>query len=109
MSITKRKIVLDDSMSHTNFDDVMAWIDTQQADSLRIVSAAIHNRLLYFRRQRTAVAAAMFTAGDRVQFRSKREQRMVAGRINRINRTTANLTTDDGMRWKVSLSMLQPV
>ena len=108
MSIAKRKIVIDGQQEAVTFNDVIAWVETQQEDSLRIVSAAIRNRILYFRSQRTVVAAATFRAGDRAQFSSKYGDTKV-GRITKINRTTASITLDDGMRWKVSLSLLQPV
>ena len=49
---------------------------------------------------------AMFSPGDRVQFRGKRNI-IVKGKVTKINRKTVSVLTDSGQGWRVSAGALE--
>ncbi|HUU87891.1 MAG TPA: hypothetical protein VMX17_09070 [Candidatus Glassbacteria bacterium] len=49
---------------------------------------------------------AMFSPGDRIQFRGKRNI-VVKGKVTKVNRKTISVLTDSGQAWRVSAGILE--
>lgn len=73
-------------------------------EDIRAIEDAIRVRFDIINRS----ASYEFRIGDTVRFNSK-TRGIITGKISKINRKTIKVTTDSGMIWKVSPTLLEKV
>jgi hypothetical protein len=74
-------------------------------DDLRFLNKLIVDRIHFLRRVKSSVQMTNFTLGERVGFWHNRGR--ISGIIVKFNKQTVTVTTDEGMRWKVSPDLLE--
>ena len=76
-------------------------------DDLRFVNRLVVDRLKLLAQARSTALLADFHVGQRVCFTTP-EGRTLTARVERLNKKTASLVTDDGDRWNVAPAFLTP-
>ncbi len=76
-----------------------------EADLL-FINKLIIERLHLIRQAKSTVALAQFSVGDHVAFKDNLD-RWQFGVIEKLNKKTASVVTDQGERWKVSAGLLR--
>lgn len=76
-------------------------------DDLRFVNRLIVDRLKLLAQARSTALLADFHVGQRVSFTTP-EGRTLTAHIERLNKKTASLVTDEGERWNVAPAFLAP-
>ncbi len=79
-----------------------------EEDDLRFLNRLIVERINLIVQARTIEKMASFSAGDRVGFQA-RDGLRYEGIVQRLNRKTVSVISDDGHRWNVSPALLQLV
>lgn len=87
-----------------NIEELIEEISKMKESELKQVSKIVHERY----RQLETLRLMVFNVGDTVSWDSKRGMKVI-GKITKINRTTANVTSNSGERWKVSPTLLVKV
>lgn len=89
-------------------DSAVAAIAELGEDDLRFVNRLVVDRLKLLAQARSTVMLSRFHVGQRVRFDTP-EGRPLHARIERLNKKTASLVTDDGDRWNVAPVFLTPL
>ncbi len=77
-------------------------------DDLRFLNHLIVERLNLIAQARSTVLMSRFNTGDQVGFQTPAGE-WKTGVIQRLNKKTASILTDDGHKWNVSPGLLSPV
>jgi len=77
-------------------------------DDLRFLNRLIVERLKLIAQARSTALMARFNTGDRVGFQAPTGE-WKSGRIQKLNKKTVSILTDDGHQWNVSPGLLTPV
>jgi hypothetical protein len=76
-------------------------------DDLLFLNRLIVDRLNLIAQARSTILMARFNVGDRVGFQSS-AGRWTTGVVQKLNRKTVSVLTDDGHRWNVAPGLLSP-
>jgi len=76
-------------------------------EDLRFLNRLIVERLNLINQARSTALMARFNTGDRVEFQAPTGQ-WKSGIVQKLNKKTATIMTDDGQRWNVSPGFLTP-
>jgi len=77
-------------------------------DDLRYLNRLIIDRLKLIAQARSTVLLSQFNVGDRVSFPTSSGIHKT-GTVQKLNKKTASIVTDDGERWNVAPGLLSPV
>lgn len=75
-------------------------------DDLLYLNRMVIERLNLLAQAKSTVALAQFAVGDRVQFTDK-SGGLQQGLVQRLNKKTATIYTDNGQHWTVAPSLLR--
>ena len=85
-------------------------INSMNETELRELNQLIGKRIKELMEQRVRKLCYQLEVGEVVSFHSRKQQRDVVAKIDKINRKTAVVTeVETGLRWKVSISLLQRI
>lgn len=87
-------------------DDLLDSLDELHYEELITLNRAIVARIKEINAIKAQSELQRFRVGNQVQFMSS-EGELVIGTIVRINKKTISLVTPEGVRWKVSPSLLR--
>jgi len=76
-------------------------------DDLRFLNHLIVERLKLIAQAKSTVLMSRFNTGDRVGFQTSTGE-WKSGIIQKLNKKTATILTDDGHHWNVSPGLLSP-
>ncbi len=77
-------------------------------DDLRFLNHIIVERLKLIAQARSTALMSRFNSGDRVQFQAASGE-WKTGTVQKLNKKTATVLTDDKQHWNVSPGLLTPV
>jgi hypothetical protein len=77
-------------------------------DDLLFLNRLIIERLKLISQARSTTLMASFTVGDRVGFQAP-DGRAIEGIVQRLNKKTVSVATDDGHQWNVAPGLLRLV
>ena len=75
-------------------------------EDLLYLNRMVVERLNLLAQARSTMALAQFAEGDRVQFTGP-DGKLRRGVVQRLNKKTATVRTDEGQNWKVSPGLLE--
>ena len=76
-------------------------------EDLRFLNRRIVERLKLIAQARSTALMSRFNIGDRVKFQAPSSE-WKSGIVQKLNKKTATIMTDDGQRWNVSPGFLVP-
>jgi len=85
-------------------EEILRALETTSTEVLRNLNHSICAIL----KHRSAMAACMFSPGDKVQFYTK-QGHLVVGEVDHVMQKNVALKPINGVRWKVSGSLLKKV
>lgn len=97
--MSTRKTLLDRAL----FTEALRHMDEQD---LLYLNRMVVERLNLLAQAKSTVALAQFAEGDRVQFTTS-DGSIKTATVQRLNKKTASVRTDEGQNWKVSPGFLR--
>ena len=93
-------------MTQIQLPKVEEFVKQLNEEELLYMNQLIVSRLKVLSQMKSVITMSQFNQGQRVRFDGPDgvERR---GEITRLNKKTANITTDDGHKWKVAPTLLR--